>query len=370
MKSVTVLLGTAAAAAISLSLAGCVPPYIEALDRAAPLTRQMTAVGLVGPISLSNSATGVRFLPAKPTATSLSGLNLQSGFLIQDSGGSENLSFAYVDSSGKGQNSSYQSFSLSGANPNYPLYDYQVTNTIGGVASVIVFKYDPTTIANSTYAQFVAPLSTGQMSFASYQASFLTVSGALNPAPWIPIGGSAVPAIPPAQDFYAALSTSAGTASEGGAQVNGSTSVFTLGAGLSADPTVPGSLAASTRSFYYKNATSGANFASYLLAGAWTCVQWSGALATFMTGITHRIDGILTTGDLVSTEGGVLRLYDTTGTGRELYAISLGGLQFSYEAYIGSTPYVFFSLPMSVGHGDWAFNMYAVPTSSMRSLGG
>ncbi len=55
---------------------------------------------------------------------------------------------------------------------------------------------------------------------------------------------------------------------------------------------------------------------------------------------------------------------------RELYAIPLNGVQYCYEAYVGTTPYVFFSLPMQTSHGDWVFNVYAVPTSFMRSLRG
>lgn len=89
-----------------------------------------------------------------------------------------------------------------------------------------------------------------------------------------------------------------------------------------------------------------------------------------MTGVTHRIDAVLSTGELLSTEGGTLRLYDPSGQGTQLYAVPLNGLQFCYEAYVGGTAYVFFSLPISLSRGDWAFNVYAIPTSMMRSLRG
>ena len=55
------------------------------------------------------------------------------------------------------------------------------------------------------------------------------------------------------------------------------------------------------------------SFASFFSGGQWVC--WQLSTATLMTGITHRVDAILTTGDLLSTEGGTLRLYDSSGAG-------------------------------------------------------
>ena len=80
----------------------------------------------------------------------------------------------------------------------------------------------------------------------------------------------------------------------------------------------------------------------------------------------HRLDAVLTTGDLLSMEGGVLRLYDPNGN--QLVGRTVGSLQFCYEAYVGSVPYLFFSLALVSQHGDWTFNSYAIPTSSMRGL--
>jgi len=112
------------------------------------------------------------------------------------------------------------------------------------------------------------------------------------------------------------------------------------------------------------------SYASFSSGGSWICEQWptGSTTATVMPGVTHRIDALLTTGDLLSTEGGVLRLYDPNGS--LVLSVSLGGLQYCYEAYVGPTPYVFFSLPISLSHGDWDFRVYAIPTSSMRGLGG
>jgi hypothetical protein len=99
------LAGAVVLGAVSLTLAGCAPPYIEALDKAAPLTRQMSTVGTIGTLSVGSSLSGARFLPTKPTASSLGPNDVQTGFLIQDTGNNEYVSFVYVDSSGQAQNS-------------------------------------------------------------------------------------------------------------------------------------------------------------------------------------------------------------------------------------------------------------------------
>ena len=103
-------------------------------------------------------------LPTKPITTSIGSLNVTSGFVVTEFSGTDYLQFAYVDSSGQVQLSASQTFPLSGADPNYPLYEFDVTTTTTQ-ASIIVFNYNPTTIADSQYEQLVAPLPFGPMAF-------------------------------------------------------------------------------------------------------------------------------------------------------------------------------------------------------------
>ncbi|HTP60006.1 MAG TPA: hypothetical protein VMM82_13875, partial [Spirochaetia bacterium] len=86
-----------------------------------------------------------------------------------------------------------------------------------------------------------------------------------------------------------------------------------------------------------------------------------------LSGVSNRIDALLTSGQLLSTQDGTLRLYDTNGN--QLFSKPMNGLQYCYEANVGSTPYVFFALPMSLNHGQWVFNVYAIATSSIGDLG-
>ncbi|HET6450199.1 MAG TPA: hypothetical protein VFI08_02770 [Spirochaetia bacterium] len=347
--------------AVTLALAGCAPPYLEALDQAANVVGKMALVGTIGPMDLSDRATNLRFYPAKPTASSVGGIGTPCGFAVWDDGANENISFL----SGSGGSGGGQSNSLAGADPNYPLYDYAVMNTISGTAAVMVIHYDPTAAA-SQYLEYNAPLSTGVM---TQVGSWTGVNGALLPSGWIPIGGAVQPALPPTLDNYGALFINGGTVGESGASFNG-TGGFVAGSAPSPDTTAPATVAGLTRALYYAGGATNTNFVSYYSGGNWICYKLvPSTSSTLMSGITHRVDGFLSTGDVLSTDGGMLRLYNTSGTGSQRWAMQSGGLQFCYEAYVGSTLYAFFSLALPLTHGKWIFNVYAIPTSSMQGLG-
>jgi hypothetical protein len=340
--------------------------YLADLDKVASLTNHMTMVGTVGPFSLGSGLSNIRFLPVKTTASSIGGVSVQSGFIVYDAGTNESLLFA----SGSGNNpGSNQQFSLAGANPNYPLYEYDVTNTINNQASIVVFRWDPaTTISTTTssFQQFVATLPSGSLTPVQLPPppSLLSTVFTGN----VLIGGSILPAPPPTYDTFAFLGASSTGFSTGSSQMNGSTTTFNY----SVVP-APASVAIPSpplRSLYYFSVATGASYASFYSGGQWTCLQWSSTGAAYvMSGVLHRIDAVLSTGDLLSTEGGTLRLYDPNGTGTEVLSVPLNGLQFCYEAYVGTAPYVFFSLPVSVQHNQWVFNVYALPSSAMRGLG-
>jgi hypothetical protein len=128
-------------------------------------------------------------------------------------------------------------------------------------------------------------------------------------------------------------------------------------------------LGAGFRALYYQGPLGAPSYASYFTSGSWVCYQWTTlASPTRLTSVTRRIDAVLTDGDLISTQDGTLTVYDLNGT--ELNSVPLGGMQFCYEAYVGSTPYVFFSLSMGFAHQAWAFRVYAIPTAALRGLKG
>ena len=362
MKHLLLLLALAA-------VIGCAPPYFAGLDAAAPLAHQMTRVGFMGPVSTNESdiATGMRFLPTRPTAASIGSLSVTSGFVITTTLSTEWLSFVYLDSSGVAQVSFPEiQFTLIGADPNYPLNEYDVAATTT-TANIVVFTMNPTTPSSSTAELLRAALPGGPLALPTPPPT----SG--NPEPIANMfGGQAAvgvqyfPASATADNFnllVVALPYGTGP----GYAIDGVTHVLSAsGAALPGIPalTLPSPV---NRFLYYYNPATTNNYAEYNLNGQWVCYQWTPAAPVPVTlaGVTHRVDALLTSGELLSTEGGTLRLYDSTGT-QEL-AVPMNGMQFSYEAYIGTTPYVFFSFPMSMKHG-WGFNVYAVPTASMKSL--
>jgi hypothetical protein len=193
----------------------------------------------------------------------------------------------------------------------------------------------------------------------------LTAANTIFPGAII-LGACDLPPPPATQDTFGFVGAIGGNLNTATATLDGSATAFPTGGVMTAST----AFAPIVGRYAYKS-SSNTSYISEHNGSAWTVQQWVGAGgATVMGGVTHRIDGILSTGELVSTEGDVLRLYDTAGSGTELYAIPLNGLQYCYEAYVGTTPYVFFSLSLGLSRGWWAFTVYAVPTASMRDLNG
>ena len=349
-----------------LEMMGCAPAFIAQLDSSATLTRQMTPLATIGPFNIGGSnstVTNIRFFPLKPTATATSLPNEQSGFLVTENGGYDILQFAYMDSSGNGQITGYAQFPLTGADPNYPLYDYDVTTTTT-TGNMVVFYFNPSTPSQSTVDLYAATLPGGPLTPTVSSAQLLT--SIYSSAPLL-LGEQMAPTPGTADFFNWLLSTGGNPLTEGSLQLSGGTTVFTSTSAMVSEPWLV--LPAANRFLYYTNQAYTLSYASWFSGSQWVCYRWASSVSpVILPGVTHRIDAILTTGDLLSTEGGILRLYDPNGS--PVLGVALGGLQFCYEAYVGTTPYVFFSLPLSLQHGDWAFRVYAVPTSSMRSLGG
>ena len=339
-----------------LAVSGCAPAFLANLNSAAPLTRQMTPLGTIGPFDYGNntSTDAVRFLPAKPTTT----LTVQSGFVITNRGTELDVSCVYLDptTATASESSGSLGYPLSGADPNYPLYQFDVANTTT-TANIVVFSLDPADPAVRTAGLLQATL-------VPSPALSLTAGVSPNPQTMSIAGASSFASPPPADSFSVlAINTTASPPTYGAAFAIpvGAGSVLSSVA-VSSNPLLP----TSNRYLYYHVNTS--NYADYYSGGQWTCYQWADGVSmpVLMAGITHRIDAALTSGDLLSTEGGILRLYDSTGT--QVLSVALGGLQFCYEAYVGAVPYVFFSLTLSNPHGKFEFATYAIPTSSIRGL--
>jgi hypothetical protein len=364
MKTLTLLV-------LATALVGCAPPYIPELDSALSLTRQMTSVGDIGSVSTSGSdnATNMRFYPTKPTAASLENLSVTSGFVVATTASNEYTSFVYLDSGGLTRvaqtNGSQVALPLAGADANYPLYQYEVAATTS-TANLVIFKLDPADPYSSSAELVLATLPPDSV------LSIPTVtSPATNPETKGMVGASIFPVSSIGENFSILGIVNVPPAQYNtniGVSIDGVSTVLTAGTAPSLPP-----LPLLNRYLYYYNPATTTSYAESYTGGKWVCYQWPDLPATptdlpILTGVNHRIDALLSNGYLLSAEGGTLRLYDATGTGTEVLAVSLSGLQFCYEAYVGDTPYAFFSLAMSVRNGRWAFKVYAIATSSLTDL--
>jgi hypothetical protein len=336
---------------VVLVMSACAPPFLEDLNRAAGLTGHMKSVGTVGSTSFG-SDTNVRFYPTKPTETSIGDVNIQSGFVVSTNGSNDYVRFAYNKDTGRAEISGSLPFTLSGFSSPYPLYEYDVLSTTS------------TTGANIVVLDWTAPSSPLYAFYSIFPGSGSMLSGLGGPLNSVfgsaTVYGAQMTPQPAGAEVFNFRLLAAGVVENGPASA-GVTTGFSPGTQIS--------LAATTtmRELYYMNPATTTAYTSYFSGGSWFCDQITPAISQTLSGVSNRIDALLTSGQLLSTQDGTLRLYDANGN--QLFSKPLNGLQYCYEAYVGSTPYVFFSLPMSLNHGEWVFNVYAIATSSIGDLG-
>ena len=128
------------------------------------------------------------------------------------------------------------------------------------------------------------------------------------------------------------------------------------------------------QSLYYYDPVTTMGFANWFdtPSASWVCWKWyesppGTAVTSRVTGISHRIDALLATGELFSTEGDVGRIYDQNGN--QLSQFSLTGFSFVGEVYVGGTAQVLFSQTLWFGNNALYFNVYSIPSSDLKKLG-
>ena len=86
---------------------------------------------------------------------------------------------------------------------------------------------------------------------------------------------------------------------------------------------------------------------------------------TLLSGITRRVDALLTTGRLLSVQDQIGTVYNADG--KELTHFTLGNLKYCFEAYDGATAKVYFS-QLLIMNGRMHFRIYSIPTSQLEAL--
>ncbi len=107
-------------------------------------------------------------------------------------------------------------------------------------------------------------------------------------------------------------------------------------------------------------------------SGSWVSYAWwqsptgVGTIFNMRLPTGHRIDALLSTGQLLSTEGGTGRLYDRDGN--LLAEFPLGNLVYIAEEYVNGVPRCYFSQCLVYDH-TLHFNVYWIQTDQLGTLG-
>jgi hypothetical protein len=129
-----------------------------------------------------------------------------------------------------------------------------------------------------------------------------------------------------------------------------------------------------SHALYYYDPLTTQGFANWWdsAVGGWVTWKWyetapgSGvAVPTQLTGVTHRIDAMLSTGELFSTEGDVGRIYDLNGKLGAQFRFT--GLSFVGEVYVGGEAQMLFSQALWYNN-QLHFNVYSIATNQVGSL--
>jgi len=352
----------------------CSPPFSADLSLAAITLSRLTYQSAVD--------TGIRiwpdsptydavFMPLKAPLGTLSTIDPSRGFIQLTS--SNQVSLMYVEPDGKGgyvripdpaTSGPVGIGTLSGRDPNYPGFEMR---TVPDGVYAAVFSFDSLQPANNSaliywqdFPGHIAPAS--PTNFSSLLAPIMSAPVVIG-AQYVPsntIGGDSMYLL--VRDNSGGYIHEVGLVTVNIAGFSGVTDTYgayplsfsLMFAGLN-------------RVQYYHDAGTGVSYASFYAAGAWQCWRWEayGVNLRQIAGITCRIDALLTTGELLSTQDGVGRLFDPQGN--LLTSFPFGALRFSMEAYVDGTATVFFSRSV-VTDGSLSVDLYSTPTSRLRSL--
>jgi hypothetical protein len=351
----------------------CVPPFDADLSLAVINLSRLTYQSTVG--------TGIRiwpdspnyngvFLPVKASFGTLSTVDPSRGFIFFTN--SNGASLMYIRPDGNGGYTRVPDPATSGPmgigglygrDPNYPAYEMR-TLWYGDYAAV--FSYDSSQPANSSalifwqdYPGHIAPVSP------------VTFSGLLAAIMYSPVvlGAQFVPSMNIGGDSLNLLARDSGgyIHEVGVTTVNysGYSGVTDVNGGYPLSFSLM--FAGVNRCQYYHDAATGVSYASFYAAGAWQCWRWEafGANVRQIAGITCRIDALLETGELLSTQDNVGRLFDAQGN--LLTTFPFGSLRYSMEAYVNGTATVFLSRQVVSG-GSLSLQLYSIPSSQLKTL--
>jgi len=356
------------------------PPFNLAISNFAKTAKKLTFVGQVGPInpgSLNLGSQGNEDVVFIPEKDGMGGITTQSGFVLtMDPMSGQQISFV---SNNAGYGSPMPLGPLS--TDSYPNF---LVQSVKSTHNVIAFQFDDTTPTNNRY--MLATGNPGAGTFNSPGGWIVLNTNFIN-APVPPffftnarvIGVSIYPDPNPALDrsYWLFRDTGGNNYLEGEFDVSQNPitppGIAVRGLATYDISSFVGNLA--KRVLYYFNPVTARSYVSVWNSpaspGVWSNWVWIDAVPTNgqLTGVDHRIDALLTTGELFPTEGNIGRVFDpTTPTGSLEATFPLSDVRFIGEVYIGGTPTILFSQALWFGN-QVTFNVYSIPTSQLKTLG-
>jgi len=357
-----------------LTCLSCSPPFNADLSLAAINLPRLTYQSVVNTgirISQGSPTYDAVFMPVKASLGTLSTIDPSRGFIQLTS--SNDVSLMYVQPDGNGgyvrvpdpaTSGPVGIGTLLGKDPNYPSFEMR-TVPVGAYAGV--FSYNSLQPANDSaliyWQDFPGHLAPASM------VNFSSLFSAIMSAPVV-IGAQYVPSSAIGGDSMYLLVRDGASGSlhevglvtvnfAGFSGVTDTNGAYPLSFSLM--------FAGVNRCQYYHDAAAGVSYASFSAGGAWQCWRWEayGVNVRQITGINCRIDALLATGELLSTQDGVGRLFDPQGN--LLTSFPFGALRYSMEAYVNGTATVFLSRSV-VTSGTLSLELYSIPTSRLKSL--
>jgi hypothetical protein len=380
-----VLAGFALAVCALVCVSCSPPPFDLSISQSAQTASRMTLMGQVGPVynvSSDQSVSDEMFIPEKD---SVGGITVQAGFVTwKYQSGPLNYAAVIWDGS-QGAYIRYGSIqsTSTAATDKYPAFLIQAVKSLHNVE---VFQYDEINPGMNRYTVVLGNPSANAFPFGvpiTAPLESLVTTGAFGTNSKQVIGVSTYPDQSQAIDrtYWLFRQTLTNNYLEARFD-NSQTGVNPTGSPLRGLTTYDLSVTGSgflpigiNRVMYYYDPLSvpGRSYACWwdttVAPNRWRTWVWTDISPTSrveLTNITSRIDALLTTGNLFSTEGEVGRIYDQNGS--LLSGFLLGNLKLIGEMYIGGVANVLFSQALHYNRA-LHFNVYSIPTTQLTSLG-
>jgi hypothetical protein len=359
---------------VLLALSCSPPPFNLGITQAAITASRMTLVGEVGPIQNIGTDQGNSTLVFYPEKDPVAGFTLQAGFVSWASqGSSQQIAFVVSDGSGCRVVAGSQGLGPNDLAPPFPGFIIQsLKNGHTGVA----FSWDGAMASSFKYVQMTGDPAGNTFTLPAWTDLSGFLSGFITGSPYIR-DASISPSPNPGYDYAYMLVRDVGTAPNPFQEMRfhlSQTGLTVPVALRSAELDLVGAIPTLPRhALYYYDPATTMGFANWYdsPSSSWMCWKWYESSpgvpsATQLPGITHRIDALLSTGELFSTEGDVGRLYDQNGN--QLAQFTLTGLAFVEETYGGGVAQMIFSQALWYNR-NLHFNVYSIPTTKLKSLG-